>query len=80
MEIKILGTGCANCRRLENITREVVQEMGIEAEFEKVTNIKEIAKTGIMMTPGLVINGEVKSSGKVPSKEEVTKIISSMAK
>ena len=81
MDIKVLGPGCANCQKLEKLAREVVQEMGIEASIEKETDIKEIAKAGVLMTPGLVVDGEVKVSGKVPSKAEVTQIITTaMAK
>ncbi|MDK2985279.1 MAG: hypothetical protein PWQ96_921 [Clostridia bacterium] len=75
MEIKILGTGCAKCKKLEELVREVTQEIGTDAKIEKVTDIKEIAKAGVMMTPGLMIDGVVKLSGKLPSKAEVNKII-----
>jgi len=78
MEIKVLGTGCANCIKLEKTAQEVVNELGLSAKVEKVTDIKEIAKSGVLMTPGLMINGEVKLSGKVPSKGELTKIITSV--
>jgi len=81
MDIKVLGSGCANCQKLERIAREVVQELGIEATVEKVTDIKEIAKAGVLITPGLMLDGEVKISGKVPSKAEVIQIITTaMAK
>lgn len=75
MEIKVLGPGCTNCHNLEKLTLTVLQELGIEANVEKITNIKEIAKAGILMTPGLIIDGKIKISGKVPSKTELTKII-----
>jgi len=75
MEIKVLGTGCTKCKTLEQSVREVVNEMAIEASIEKITDFKEIAKAGVMMTPGLVINGKVKVSGKLPSKAELTNII-----
>lgn len=75
MEIKVLGPGCANCTKLENMAREIVQEMALDAVVSKVTDIKEIAKAGVLMTPGLVIDGEVKISGKVPSKAVLTQII-----
>lgn len=75
MDIKIVGTGCAKCNKLEEITREVVQELNIDAQIGKISDIKEIAKTGILLTPGLIINGKVKLSGKLPSKEETAKII-----
>jgi len=75
LNIKIVGTGCSKCKKLEETVREVVQELDIEAQIEKISDIKEIAKTGIYLTPGLIIDGKVKLSGKVPSKEETIKII-----
>ncbi|WP_366924593.1 thioredoxin family protein [Metallumcola ferriviriculae] len=77
MEIKVLGPGCANCKKLESMAKEIVQEMALDAAVSKVTDIKEIAKAGVLMTPGLLIDGEVKMSGKVPSKAELTQIITS---
>ena len=71
LEIKILGGGCANCKRLEQIARKVVENLGVEAEFIKVTNYNEIADMGIMSTPGLVVNGKVVSSGRIPAEVEV---------
>lgn len=71
MEIRILGTGCPNCIRLERVAREAAQEAGIQAEFVKVTDIREIMTYPILGTPGLVINGQVKSSGRIPRKEEI---------
>ncbi|MBC7259413.1 MAG: TM0996/MTH895 family glutaredoxin-like protein [Chloroflexi bacterium] len=71
MEVKILGTGCPNCQRLERVAREAAQEAGIQAEFVKVTDIGEIMTYPILGTPGLVINGVVKSSGRIPRKEEI---------
>jgi small redox-active disulfide protein 2 len=75
MEIKILGTGCPKCKTLEKITREVVNEMGITAEISKEEDIVKIMSYGIMHTPGLVINGKVVISGRVPSSKEVKEII-----
>lgn len=75
MEITIVGTGCAKCRKLEEIVREVVNEMGIDASIGKMDDIRQIAQSGILMTPGLIIDGTVKVAGKLPSKEEVEKII-----
>ena len=75
MEITIVGTGCAKCKNLEDLVREVVAEKGIEASINKMSDINEIAKTGILMTPGLIIDGKVKVAGKLPSKAEVAKII-----
>lgn len=71
MEIRILGTGCPNCIRLERVAREAAREAGIQAEFVKVTDIREIMTYPILGTPGLVINGQVKSSGRIPRKEEI---------
>ncbi len=76
MEIKILGTGCPKCKTLEKNTREAVNELGISAEIEKVTEIKKIMEYDIIFTPGLVINGEVKSSGKLLNKDDIKKLIS----
>jgi len=71
MQIKILGSGCANCKRLEQITRKVVDALGIEAEFEKVTDYQKIVEYEIMSTPGLVINEKVAASGRIPSETEI---------
>jgi small redox-active disulfide protein 2 len=71
VDIKILGSGCANCKRLEAMTREVVEAMGIEATFEKVTDRGKILEYPIIATPGLVINGEVVSFGRIPPKSEI---------
>lgn len=71
LNIKILGSGCANCKRLEAVVRQVVDELGLEAEFEKVTEITEIMKWPIVSTPGLVINDKVVSSGRIPSSAEI---------
>ena len=75
MEIKILGPGCPKCKTLEKITREVVNEMGITAEISKEEDIVKIMNYGIMHTPGLVINGKVVLSGRVPSLKEVKEIL-----
>jgi small redox-active disulfide protein 2 len=75
MNIKILGTGCARCRQLEKTTREVVKELGIDAAVEEIKDMRQIMAYNILATPGLVINEQVISSGKVPSKAEVTQLI-----
>lgn len=75
MNIKVLGPGCAKCHQLEKIVDEVVREMAVDAKVEKVSDMKEIMKYPILMTPGLVINEKLVVSGKVPSKAEVTKYI-----
>ena len=68
LDIKILGSGCTNCKNLEKLCREVVTENKLEANIEKVTDIKEIVSYGILSTPGLVVNGKILSSGKLPTK------------
>jgi small redox-active disulfide protein 2 len=75
MNIKILGTGCARCHQLEKTTREVIKELGIDAVVEEVKDIRQIMAYNILTTPGLVINEQVVSSGKVPLKAEVTQLI-----
>jgi len=71
MEVKILGTGCPKCKRLEQLTREVASETGIEVTITKVTQLGDIMAYPIVSTPGLLINEEVKSSGRIPRKEEI---------
>lgn len=75
MEIKILGTGCPKCKSLEKITREVVEENNIEANISKEEDIMNIMSYGIVSTPGLVVDGEVKLSGRLPSKGELIKFL-----
>ena len=71
MQIKILGTGCAKCNRLEQLTREVVAELGISAEFDHVTEMDKIMAYPVMSTPALVVDEEVKVFGRIPSKREI---------
>jgi len=71
VNIKVLGSGCANCKRLEAIARKAVADLGLEAEIEKVTNYNDIMKYPILSTPGLVINEELVSSGRIPGEEEI---------
>jgi len=75
MDIKVLGTGCAKCRAVEKEVKEVVAELGIEAQVEEVKDMARILEYKVMMTPGLVIDGKVVSSGRVPSKNDVKKMI-----
>ncbi len=72
IKIKVLGSGCANCKRLEAMTRKVVENLGIEAEIEKITDYAEIMKYPILSTPGLVIHEKVVSAGRIPSEKEIT--------
>ncbi len=71
MEIKILGPGCPKCGQTEKIVREVVAETGVDARIEKVTDPMKIAGYGVFGTPAVVIDGEVKSVGKIPGTDEV---------
>ena len=73
MKIEILGTGCPKCKKLEENTREAVKESGVSAEIKKVTEIGDIIGYGVMTTPALVIDGDVKCSGSIPSAEEIKK-------
>ena len=71
MEIKVLGPGCAKCKKAEKIIKEVVSESGSDARVEKITDMMEIASYGIVSTPAIVVNGEVKSKGKIPKIDEI---------
>jgi small redox-active disulfide protein 2 len=71
MDIKILGTGCAKCQQTEKLVREVIAETGADAQVDKVTDIKSIVKYGVMLTPAVVVDGEVKVVGKIPKKEDI---------
>ena len=77
LTIKILGSGCANCKRLEQIAQKAVDQLGLQAEVIKVTDPSKYADYGVMVTPGLVINDKTVSSGRVPSPGEVTSFITS---
>lgn len=72
IEIKVLGPGCPNCVRLENLCKEVVEELGIDARVEKITEMNEFGKFGVILTPGLVVNGKVLLQGKLPTKATLT--------
>jgi small redox-active disulfide protein 2 len=71
MEIKVLGPGCPKCQQTEKNVKEAVAESGVDAKVDKVTNILEIAKYGVFGTPAVVVDGQVKSVGKIPNKEEI---------
>ncbi len=76
MKIQILGTGCPKCKKLAENAEAAAQALGIEYEIEKVTDINEIMKAGVMMTPALVVDGAVKSAGKAISADDIQKFIS----
>ena len=71
MEIKVLGPGCPKCQQTEKIVKDAIAEAGVTAVIEKVTDVMEIAGYGVFGTPAVVVEGEVKSVGKIPKKEEV---------
>jgi len=75
MTIQILGTGCAKCKTLMANAEQAVQELGLHAVIEKVTDITDIMKFQILMTPGLVIDGQVKAAGRVPSVDEIKQML-----
>lgn len=75
MDIKVLGPGCPRCQQTEKVVKEAVAEAGVNATVEKVKDPLKIAEYGVFGTPSVVIDGEVKSVGKIPSKEEVKKWI-----
>ena len=74
-KLQILGTGCPKCKKLAEVTEQAAKDLGIEFEMEKVTEVKEIMKFGVMMTPALAVDGEVKVAGKIPSADEIKKMI-----
>jgi len=74
-KIQILGTGCPTCQKLTELTIQAADELGIEYEIEKVKDITEIIKMGVLKTPGLAVDGVVKISGKLPSLEEIKEVL-----
>ncbi len=76
MEIKVLGPGCANCHKMEEMAKQAVKELGLSAEVVKITDIAEIARHGILSTPGLIVDGKIKHTGKpLPSLDKVKELI-----
>ena len=74
-DVKVLGPGCARCEQLLELTRRAVREVGLECTVQKVSDIQEITKYGVMMTPALVVDGQVKVSGKVPSLDDIKRLL-----
>jgi small redox-active disulfide protein 2 len=79
MKIEILGTGCARCHKLDELVREIVKAEGSEADISKVEDIKKIMAYGVMTTPALVIDGQVKVAGKIPGVDELKKLLGSQS-
>ncbi len=75
MDIKVLGTGCTKCKKLEELTRKIVEEKGIDATITKIEDIVEIMKFNVMSTPALVIDGEVVLKGKLPKQKELEALL-----
>jgi small redox-active disulfide protein 2 len=75
MDIKVLGPGCPKCQQTEKNVKEAIAELGVEAKVEKVANLLEIAKYGVFGTPAVVVDGQVKCVGKIPTKDEIKKWI-----
>ena len=75
MKIEILGSGCAKCKSVEKLVRSIVEELGIKADIIKVEDLQEIVNRGIMMTPAVFIDGEAKIVGRVPTAEELKKLL-----
>lgn len=75
MDVKILGTGCTKCKKLTEATELAAKELGIEINIEKVTDMEKIISYSVMSTPALVVNGEVKVSGRIPNLEDLKKML-----
>ncbi len=76
MEIKVLGAGCKSCNKLHETVQEAVKELNVDANILYITDMAQIMQTGIMSTPGLIINGKVRSTGRVPKLKEIKQMIS----
>lgn len=79
MKIEVLGPGCKNCSALEKATHEALNRLGLDASVDKVTDYGEIMAYGVMSTPGLVVDGEVRTVGRVPSVDEIAEILAGAA-
>lgn len=75
MKVQILGTGCPKCKKLTENAQAAIAELGLDCDVEKVTDVNEIMKFGVMMTPALAVDGQVKSVGKVASPDEIKKML-----
>ena len=75
MNILVIGPGCSRCKTLAQLTEQAVKELGVTAEINKVTDLKQIMALGVMMTPALAVNGNIKVAGRVPSVEDIKKLL-----
>ena len=75
MQLLVIGPGCAKCKTLAQFTEQAVTELGLQAEINKVTDLKQIMALGVMMTPALAVNGTLKMAGRVPSLDEIKKLL-----
>jgi small redox-active disulfide protein 2 len=75
MQILVIGPGCSRCKTLLQLTEQAVKELGVTAEINKVTDLKQIMALGVMMTPALAVNGNLKLAGRVPTLEEIKKLL-----
>lgn len=75
MQILVIGPGCGRCKTLAQLTEQAVKELGVSAEINKVTDLKQIMALGVMMTPALAVNGNLRVAGRVPSVEEIKKLL-----
>ena len=75
MQILVIGPGCTRCKTLAQITEQAVKELGVTAEINKVTDLKQIMALGVMMTPALAVNGTIKVAGRVPSVDDIKKLL-----
>jgi len=75
MKIEILGTGCAKCKKTEKLVKKVTSDLGLDVEIVKIEDLQEIIDRGVMMTPAVIINGDLKIAGHVPSTDELKKIL-----
>lgn len=79
MQLLVIGPGCSKCRTLAQFTEQAVKELGVQAEINKVTDLRQIMALGVMMTPALAVNGAIKVTGKVPSVAELKTLLSQAA-
>ena len=75
MQIQVIGPGCSRCKTLAQLTEQAVKELGVSAEINKITDLKQIMALGVMMTPALAVDGKLKMAGRVPSLEEIKKLL-----